>query len=288
MHALIDGDIIRYEVGFAAEAGWKATTGATDWPECIPPWDYVEACFDGRLSQILEGCEADSYTLYITEGATFRDQIATVKPYKGTRPSKKPWHHNNLTAFMTGTLPTVTCLGIEADDQMAMDMTKDIESTFKGSQGMELEDKDAPTLNSIICSRDKDLRQVPGLLFSWELGKQPAFGPKKIDKIGDLSLSDDHKKCTGTGLSFFFAQCLMGDSTDNIPGCKGIGPMTAYDTLKICKTAADLLDQTSMHYRDVYGKDWEARLLEQGRLLWMCRRLNADCSPQMWEIGMTE
>ena len=39
MKALVDGDVLRYEVGYAAEVGWRETTKIEDG---IPPWNYVE------------------------------------------------------------------------------------------------------------------------------------------------------------------------------------------------------------------------------------------------------
>lgn len=265
MRCLIDGDIIRYEVGYAAEAGYKATH--PDEPDALPPWEYVEGCLSARLAIIEEGAgSSEPSTIYITTGENFRDQIATVKPYKGNRVSKKPWHFDNLTAYMKGILGVVECdKGLEADDVMTIDHLADP--------------------NSIICTRDKDLRQVPGWLYSWELGRQPSFGPIKIDKLGDLTLNDK-KKLTGTGLSFFYAQCLMGDTTDNIPGLPGWGPVAAYDLLEGSR-GLELSYEVYKAYEDHYGSEWEERLLEQGRLLWMTREMK-DGMPVLWEIGMEE
>jgi len=164
---------------------------------------------------------------------------------------------------------------------MAIDQTLDLEFNVAG-RGEEP--------STIICSRDKDLRQVPGWQYSWELGKQPEFGPEMIDKLGYLKFDNQKKKLTGTGLSFFFAQCLMGDSTDNIPGLPGCGPVAAYDDLRINDGAQDMLDVVQHMYCSHYGSyvDGDRELLEQGRLLWMVRRMNDDGSPQLWELGMEE
>jgi len=167
MKALIDGDILRYEIGYAAETGWKAITDRDE----IPPFDYVKDLLDGRIAYILNATGATEYEMFLTEGQTFRDEIAITKPYKGNRIDKKPWHYYNLTAHINGAHPTTVVRGIEADDQIAI---------------VHISSEPNAT---IICSRDKDLRQVPGLLYSWELGKQPSFGPVEITKTGMLSLS---------------------------------------------------------------------------------------------------
>jgi len=47
MKALIDGDVLVYEIGFGAETGWAG--------EDLPSWDYVAKLFDLReLSRIRE------------------------------------------------------------------------------------------------------------------------------------------------------------------------------------------------------------------------------------------
>jgi len=255
MKALIDGDILRYEVGFGAETGWRAITGEEN---AIPPWDYVEQALVERIASILHTTQADSYELHLTEGRTFRDAIAITKPYKGHRIVNKPWHFDNLTAYMVGALPTVVSRGIEADDQMAM-----------ASNG----------IDTIVCSRDKDLRQVPGLFYSWELGRQPGFGPVLIDPIGSLELTyakDGKAILKGTGYAWFCGQLLVGDRVDNIPGLAGVGPVNAYELLSGCKTPEQYAHIVAEEYKN------DKLLLEQGQLLWIVRRLNPDGTPEMW------
>ncbi len=256
-----------YEIGFAAEAGWKAITDRDD---LIPPWDYVRKLLHQRINWIVEETKSDSYTLYITEGETFRFNLAVTKPYKSSRSDNKPWHFRNLTVHMRDVLPTKVITHIEADDALAIDHLKDDEET-------------------VLCSRDKDLRQVPGLFYSWELGEQPSFGPVEISKVGDLELlQSSTKKLRGTGLAFFCAQCLTGDPVDNVPGLPKCGPVAAYAALEGIEDGIELLRKVEELYEQKHGNGWEDHLLEQGRLLWMTRRLNEDGSPVLWELGMME
>ena len=60
----------------------------------------------------------------------------------------------------------------------------------------------------IICSIDKDLLQVPGHHFNWVRNEYKVVS----EEDGRRSL---------------YIQMLTGDSTDGIPGIKGIGPVTA-------------------------------------------------------------
>jgi 5'-3' exonuclease len=281
MKALIDGDILRYELGFASETGWHGITGDD---EAVPPFGYVSDLLHARIDSIMEETGSDSYTLFLTEGPTFRFDIAKRKPYKGTRPSNKPWHYQNLTVYMTDVLKAEIITHIEADDALAIAHLD-------------------PETETVLCSRDKDLRQVPGRFYSWELGMQPSFGPADITQVGSLSLSDGKtKKLTGTGFAWFCAQVLTGDTVDNIPGLPKCGPVAAYQALyghipdPSELEAGDGYDQYVCNhmiahvgdlYAEKYGPDWEDELLEQGRLCWMTRRLNPDGTPELWEIGKT-
>lgn len=263
---LVDGDILRYELGYAVETGWAAITGD---PEAKPPFDYVERLLLTRLENIKGVLETSEQPhIYLTEGRTFRYDIAKRKPYKGQRPDKKPFHFGNLTAYLVGVLDAKVITGIEADDALAIDHLASGNTT-------------------VLCSRDKDLKQIPGWFYSWELGLQPSFGPCNITKEGHLHLSDDHKKLSGTGLSFFYGQVLVGDTADNIPGLPKCGPVAAFEALSGIPPA-EQLEAVQNLYERKYGIDAEAELLEQGRLLWLTRRLDENQQPVLYEIGMEE
>lgn len=249
MRAIIDGDILRYEIGFAAETGWRAIT---EDDEALPPFEYVRDMLQQRIAAIMVTTGSDRYTLYVTEGHTFRYDIATVKPYKGTRKENKPWHYNNLSVYMKDILGCHIVTLIEADDAMAIDHLNSGDDT-------------------IICSRDKDLRQIPGWSYSWELGNQPAFGPEEVDPFGWIELSDNRKKINGTGTLFFCSQMLVGDAVDNIPGLPKCGPVAAYDALHKCSDAEEAITRVLDMYRTRYDDTYMERALEQGRLLWLLR-----------------
>lgn len=264
--ALIDGDILLYEIGFGAETGWK---GMVNDEEAIPPFWYVEEMLQMRLENIKAMVGATTLQLFITDGVTFRFNIAKTKPYKGTRKESKPWHYANLKAYMKGCLDAVSVTEIEADDYIGILHTSNVEET-------------------IICSRDKDLKQIPGQLYSWELGRQPQFGPCRVINPGTLSISADNKKLSGTGLLFFYAQMLVGDSVDNIPGLPKCGPVAAYNLLTNAEDERPLLKRVSDAYEKHYGVGWEEKMIEQGQLCWIVRRRNEDGTPQIWFPGLEE
>jgi hypothetical protein len=265
MLALIDGDILRYEIGYGAQTMAEAMDG----PGALPSWDMVDNLLEARIAEIMLDTKATGFRLYVTEGRTFRYALATSRPYKGNRAEKKPWHFRNLTAHMVNVLGAQAVQQLEADDRLAID--------HLASDG-----------TTVLCSRDKDLRQVPGFFYSWELGNQPAYGPKVIDPLGDLVLkpgaAKKPPKLSGSGFKFFCAQVIMGDSTDNIPGLPGYGPAAAYEILNECDTEHDCLLAVEAAYEvEEMSDDY---LLEQGRLCWVTRRLHPDGSPVLWEKGM--
>lgn len=265
--ALLDGDIMIYELGFASETGWKAVMGRDD---ALPPFDYVEQLLNRRIEYIVDQCGADDYKILITdETETFRYKVATVKPYKGSRKDSKPWHYKNLRVYLRDVLQAQVVSHIEADDQLAID-------------------QNTLPLDTIICTRDKDLKQVPGWFYSWELGQQPSFGPVEIDKAGTLELDRENGlKLTGTGYKWFAAQCLIGDTVDNIPGLPRCGPVKAYEILKDTTEPEEMEDAVLKAYEEVYGQEAEERLTEQATLCWIVRRYKDDI-PEYWHFGLYE
>jgi hypothetical protein len=245
MQPLLDADVLVYEVGYAAESGWQQPG--------FPSFDYVAEILDNRITHICAVVEATQPPiLYLTGQGNFRTAIAKRTPYKD-RPSNKPFHYKNIKAYIKCKYDYRESVGVEADDLLA------IEQTARG-------------LETIICTRDKDLKQVPGYFYSWELGNQPSFGPHLIDQFGTIKLSADKKKLSGYGDKFFYAQCLMGDRVDSIPGLDKCGPVAAFNILQATTTSPEAFEAVLGAYRDVYEDTAEAELLEQSRLLHMTRR----------------
>jgi 5'-3' exonuclease len=273
LKALIDGDILRYEIGFASEIGWK-TIGEP------VPWWYCQELFDRRVDLIMRETGATEKQFFLSGKNNFRNQIAKTKVYKGTRVEHKPQNFDNLTAYIKGMKDTVVTDGIEADDAMAIEQVRWLpqDGDAMGKQ-----------YDTIICSRDKDLRQVPGWHYGWEIGNQPSFGPELVDRSGWIKLDrgGSSPKIKGVGLKFFFSQLLTGDTVDNIPGLPKCGPVAAFKILEDCDDPDSMLKQVMFHYMKAGDID-QSYLEEQGRLLWLVRRYNEDGSPQMWKIGMYE
>ena len=258
MIPLIDADILLYEVGYGAE--YKR--------EVPSDWDHVQEMVDLLIAKICNAVEATSPPVLFLSGKTnFRDDIAVKKGYKANRKDKpKPFHYKNLKAYLQFAYNTVLTDGIEADDAMAMYLTAN-----KGK--------------AVICSRDKDLRQVPGHHYSWECGKQGEIPMFEVDELGEFWTKKLPKELKGTGLRFFYAQCLMGDGMDNIPGLPGIGPKYTYDLLGEATSKEELEAIVLQQYEEKYAEKGREELLEQARLVWMVREIDMEGKPKMWDFN---
>lgn len=280
MKPLIDSDILRYEIGFSGEFIDE------DGKRQVRDFDFVADLFDQKIKEILaEVWATEPPTLFLTndrrlhkrvnkqrkkEGKeeleylpNFRDEVAKKKEYKGTRKAEKPFHYDNLTAYILAKYDVKVAVGMEADDLMSAYQYERVKDGH---------------LDTIICSRDKDLRITPGMHFGWPCGKQPQYGPLRVTELGTLELKGG-KKLVGTGLKFFYSQVLTGDQTDNYPGLPRCGPVTAYESLHDCETEAELFERVAKLYQDKYGDSWRDEMLEQCRLAWMVRELCEDGSP---------
>ena len=258
MRPLIDADVLLYEIGYGVETAW-------DQPG-YPPFDRAAEMIHNRINNICAIVEStEEPILYITGKNNFRYDIAKRQSYK-ERASLKPFHYKNLKAYIRATYNVVESDGLEADDLMAIEQTKSGEST-------------------IICTRDKDLRQVPGWHYGWEVYNQPSFGPELVTVDGYINLvsTPSGKRIKGTGGMFFLSQLLTGDEVDTVPGLGNrTGHVKAFKILEGISTYSEGLKAVYEAYRGVYGLSAYKEMLEQGRLLWMVRELKQDGSPKMW------
>lgn len=215
---LIDADYLIYAIGFTCE-------------------DVSERTAKNRLVETLENLvyvhlKADSYEAFLTGKGNFRYDIAKTVPYKGNRKdTAKPPYYQELRDHMVKRLGAVVVEGQEADDEVAIRMSKE---------------PDTYTLVGV----DKDLLQIPGWHFN------PA---KELERY--VNEFEAYKS--------FCLQLLTGDRTDNIPGLQGVGPKKAEKALKDSKTKQELLDTAWEKYQEL-GHTLEY-FTEQGQLLWLRR-----------------
>lgn len=233
MHALLDCDIFCYEIGSMR----NPETG-------IPlPWGIIKRLVDEKIFDILEKTQAETWQGYLTGAGNFRFEVATIRPYKDHR-GEKPFWYQGVFNYLRDNRRCSIAEGLEADDAISCEASR-----LRGE--------------SVICTRDKDLLQVPGYHYGWESGKQKE---RPVHWISELD-----------GWKSFCAQCLTGDPVDNIPGLYNVGAKAAcVRRVQEADNELEAFRVVKEEYEKRFGSYWDMFLAENGRLLWMLRHENDD------------
>lgn len=192
--ALIDGDVLVYRAAFAVEQG-------IDWGEGMHTLHADESqakqAIDKLITEILAELETAQYHVALTchETVNFRKEF--FPQYKENRTTlRKPLVWKCLREYLMGEYDAQTKPNIEADDILGIWATKEWPGNPK----------------RIIASVDKDMRSIP--CSYWNIQK------KTLEEINEAQADYN-----------FYTQTLVGDSTDNYPGCQGVGPKKAASIL---------------------------------------------------------
>ena len=107
------------------------------------------------IKNIIVGSKSSDHIVYLSGKGNFRDELATIQEYKGNRKdSVRPIHYAYIREFMQENYPVIVSDNCEADDLCAMKLYPE----FKKAQ----ESKRKQDCQAILCSIDKDLRNIPG------------------------------------------------------------------------------------------------------------------------------
>lgn len=261
MKLLIDGDIIAYRAGFAtdktkyfvestghgaeeyqkfddAKAARAAMVGGDVlWSRKeTEPEDKALMLIDVMLGDIRAHYAAENPTLvvYLTGVGNFRNSIAARATYKGNRSGTvPPAHLKALRSHLVSKWLAVLSVGEEADDLIGIEATK--------SQG-----------SSIICSIDKDLKQLPGRFYDFVNKEEVTISPKEA-------------------WLNFYSQVISGDATDNVPGLTGYGPVKARKALGGLKNNRACWLKVLELYKAEFGPKAEQYALECAQLVYVRR-----------------
>lgn len=188
------------------------------------------------LQNIVQGSGCLRFKVVLTdEENNFRNDIATIQPYKGNRVEfEKPVHWRMLRDWLLDKPYTIVAEGEEADDVVSRAM-------MEGHVG---------------ASNDKDLNNTPG----WHYN----FNKKEKYYVDEQSAYRN-----------FYTQCLTGDTVDHIPGVPRVGPATAAKILGDHHSPKEMERAVLDTFEDKLALTEEqavGRLTEVGRLLWMRRK----------------
>ena len=179
MSLLIDADFIVYKC-------CAATESEVDWGDDVivvsSRFSEAYSMVERELYKIAEdlGCFDDTI-LFFTDSVNFRKQIDPA--YKGHRNRKKPCGYRRVINKLKEDYQVVVMPQLEADDALGIYATKE-----KGH---------------IICSPDKDMRQIPGDLYDLS--------------DGVVTITKEE------GDRWHYIQTLAGDQTDGYSGVPGFG-----------------------------------------------------------------
>jgi 5'-3' exonuclease len=143
--------------------------------------------FEGMLKRIFERFDTDDHALTFSSPNNFRYGIDPT--YKSNRKgARKPLCYSAVRELADAHYNTITMEGLEADDIMGILATKP-----GGSQ-------------RIIVSQDKDMKTIPATI--WD--------GKDVLTVSEEEADYNH-----------LYQTLIGDNTDGVKGCPGVGPVKA-------------------------------------------------------------
>lgn len=159
-----------------------------------PVHHYTQERVDNVISSF--NCKALLFCFSGPSDNTFRCSVSFEKKYKGNRSYNENYEN-------------------EANDKM--EVVKYIKERYPSLIYNNLEADDLLCMlqdeDTFIYSKDKDLLQIPGM--HWDIQKEVFF---------EVSQSE--------GLSFLMEQMVTGDTTDNITGIQGSGPVAAKKILE--------------------------------------------------------
>jgi len=178
--AIVDADLIVYEAAFCVERKEKDGVYLN--------WYQVSKIVNTIVRKILKRSKATHHTGFLTHGASnFRNTRAVTLPYKGERKTneEKPKFYDEIRDYLQSNWGYQMMRGVEADDALT------IVSEYY---------KDDPKIQTIICTKDKDLWQYAGEHYNMNNGE--------LIHIDEAAAQRN-----------LWRQMILGDlGTDNIPG----------------------------------------------------------------------
>lgn len=219
---------------------------------------------DNHISGILYNCSTNFYIGILDGKGNFRKTVATHKVYKGHRKNERPPFYEDIKKYLIDKYKFEVYNGAEADDVLCMlQNTLTVPSAIvpKGNGTFQTITSVKPL--SYIASIDKDIPQKNG----WHYNLKSHIKFEVTDDTSYILLSANRKKIIGCGYKFLFAQMLMGDNVDNIPGLPKCGPVKTFAVLKDCNTHKECFNAVKSEYQKKYSETWKAEMIETFHLV---------------------
>ncbi len=196
--------------------------------------------FNAAIEKLLADLNVPEYRMYCTGPNNFRYRV--YPEYKSGR-AQDPTYREAVKQHAVRNWGAVLSDGCEADDLLGVDQCQAL-----------LRDEE----ETMICSIDKDLLQIPGWNYSPEITRKGVVVRPAKRRL--VSPQD--------GLRFFYMQLLTGDITDNIKGVPGIGPKKAEKILEGLTTKEEMYEAVSTYY------SCEEELQMNAKVLFIWQQMN--------------
>jgi len=221
--ANIDADIIVYNIGFRTNDLELAD---------------AHLAVDDFINTILIETGATHFNLFLSDSAEncFRHQLCPE--YKAHRTQEKPKWYNEIKEYLILNHGAKIAYGMEADDALGINQSE----------------------NTILCTIDKDLDQIPGRHYRWAIWRNGVeLSPSKVYTVSEYE-----------GRSFLWQQMLIGDVSDNIKGIPKIGKVRASALLEGLPLE-DMEDIVKTKYKETHEDNWEIEFNKNLQLLTILR-----------------
>lgn len=197
------------------------------------------------IEALKKSCEADSVEIYLSGKDNFRDVLPLPSKYKGKRTGLRPVQLQDCRVHLAEKKGAIVVDGREVDDMLAQ---RCHEGTKQG-------------IVTVACTIDGDQNGVEGWAYNWTKQNEPRL----IKGLGEVVLVKDGKDFDGYGRKFYYAQWVLGDSTDcfkpsEIAG-KKFGVVAMHKLLANCATDRECVEAVYRQYQSWYPEpatytDW--------------------------------
>ena len=177
MKLLVDADYVVYKCCASAES---EIDFGDDVIVVTSKFSDAFNCVKRELNKIAQNFFDPEFILFFSDSKNFRKSIQPA--YKGHRNRKKPCGYKRVINQLKTEYQVIVMPTLEADDALGIYATANP--------------------GNVICSPDKDMRQIPGQLF---------------DMKETMSVNE------AEGAKWHLIQTLAGDQTDGYAGVPGIG-----------------------------------------------------------------
>ena len=231
MKLLVDADYVDYKCCASAEEDFDF---GDDVIVVTSKFSDAYRCVKRELNKLAQNFFDPEIILFFSDSRNFRK---TIQPeYKGHRNRKKPCGYKRVINALRQEYEVIVLPTLEADDALGIYATANP--------------------GNVICSPDKDMRQIPGTLF--DMKEEMSVTLEEADQ-------------------WHLIQTLAGDQTDGYSGVPGIG----------VKRAVALFEEKGYTWKTVLeafaAKDLsEDVALENARLARILRCTDYDDAPILW------